>query len=73
MPPSASLRSISRGPRSANVVTNGPGTLYTLLREAFDQLRRERCDLAAAFGDFLLRTLADRLTLTRRLVPTLSG
>lgn len=64
---------ISRVPRSANVVTEGPATLYTLSREAFDQLRRERPDLAAAFGDFLLRTLADRLTLTQRMVTALSG
>lgn len=68
-----SLRLISRVPRSANVVTKGPGTLYMLLRETFDQLRRERPDLAAAFGDFPLRTLADRLTLTQRFVLALSG
>ncbi|MFT3777604.1 MAG: hypothetical protein QM772_04860 [Ottowia sp.] len=64
-----SLRFISRVPRSANVVTKGPGTLS---REAFDQLRRERTDLAAAFGDFLLRTLADRRMLTQRMVSALS-
>jgi len=64
---------ISRAPRSADVVTEGPATLYTLSREAFEQLRRERPDLAAALSDFLLRTLADRLTLTQRMVTALSG
>jgi len=64
---------ISRAPRLADVVTEGPATLYTLSREAFEQLRRERPELAAAFGDFLLRMLADRLTLTQRMVTAMSG
>ena len=60
-------------PRSATVVTQGPATLYTLSRAAFDQLRRERPDLAAAFDDLLLRTLAERLTVTERISAALTG
>jgi SulP family sulfate permease len=64
---------IRRVPRSATVVTEGPATLYTLSRAAFDQLRRERPELAAAFDDFLLRTMADRLTVTERMMSALTG
>jgi SulP family sulfate permease len=64
---------IRRVPRSATVVTEGPATLYTLSRADFDRLRRERPELASAFDDFLLRTLAERLTVTERIVSALSG
>jgi SulP family sulfate permease len=64
---------IRRLPRSATVKTEGPATVYTLSRAAFDQLRRERPDLAAAFEEFLLRSLADRLMVTQRMVSALSG
>lgn len=64
---------IRRVPRSATVVTEGPATLYTLTRPAFVQLRRERPELAAAFDDFLLRTMAERLTVTERMVAALAG
>jgi SulP family sulfate permease len=64
---------ICRVPRSATVVTEGPATVYTLSRAAFEQLRSERPDLAAAFDDFLLRTLAERLTMTERMVSAISG
>lgn len=60
-------------PRSASVVTEGPATVYTLSRAAFDRLRHERPELSAAFDDFLLRTLADRLTMTQRMVSALVG
>lgn len=63
---------IRRVPRSATVVTVGPTTLYTLSRTAFEQLRRERPELAAAFDDFLLRTLAERLTVTEQTLSALS-
>jgi SulP family sulfate permease len=64
---------IRRVPRSATVVTEGAATVYTLSRVAFDQMRRERPELAASFDDFLLRTLAERLTMTERMVSALSG
>lgn len=64
---------IRRVPRSATVATEGPATVYTLSREAFERLRRERPDLASAFDDFLLRTLAERLIVTERMVSALGG
>jgi SulP family sulfate permease len=64
---------IRRVPRSATVVTEGPATLYTLSRAAFDQLRRERPELASAFDDLLLRTMAERLTITERIAAALTG
>jgi sulfate permease, SulP family len=64
---------IRRLPRSATVTTEGPATVYTLSRTAFEQLRRERPDLAAAFEEYLLRSLADRLMVTQRMVSALSG
>lgn len=64
---------IRRMPRSATVVAQDPVTLYTLSRAAFDRLRRERPELAAAFDDFLLRTLAERLTVTERMASVLAG
>jgi SulP family sulfate permease len=64
---------IRRVPRSATVVTEGPATLYTLSRAAFEQLRRERPELASAFDDLLLRTMAERLTVTERIAAALTG
>jgi SulP family sulfate permease len=64
---------ISRAPRSATVVSDGPATVYTLSRDSFERLRRERPEVAAAFDDFLLRTLAARLGMTERMMSALSG
>ena len=61
-----------RTPRSATVSSEGPAVLYTLSRAAFERMQRERPDLANAFDEFLLRTLADRLVLTERMVAALS-
>jgi SulP family sulfate permease len=58
-------------PRSADVACEGPTRLYTLTREAYDRLQRERPDLALAFATFVLRTLADRLGLLGRTVDAL--
>jgi SulP family sulfate permease len=61
-----------RAPRSANVSTQGPATVYTLSREGFERMRREQPGLANAFEDFILRVLADRITLSERAVAALS-
>lgn len=64
---------ISRAPRSATVVSDGPATVYTLSRASFERLRRECPAVAAAFDDFLLRTLVARLGMTERMMSALSG
>ncbi|MDE2567039.1 MAG: SLC26A/SulP transporter family protein [Burkholderiales bacterium] len=57
--------------RSATVRAEGPATVLTLTRGRFEALRRERPDLAAAFYEFLLRTLADRIRVSERLMLAL--
>lgn len=64
---------IRRLPRFATVATEGPATVYTLSRAAFERLRRERPELATAFVEFLLRSLAERLTVTQRTVSAMRG
>lgn len=59
-------------PRSATVSAEGPATRFTLTRAACQRMRRERPDLAIAFDDFLLRTLADRINMSERMVAALS-
>jgi SulP family sulfate permease len=61
-----------QGVRSASISTDGPATLYTLKREAFERMRQERPGLALAFDDFIIRTLADRLEFANRTVDALS-
>jgi sulfate permease, SulP family len=61
-----------RGARSATVSSDGPATFFTLGRDNFERMRRERPDLASAFDDFLLRVLAERITLSERTVLALS-
>lgn len=58
----------SHAARSATVTSEGPATLWTLTRDSFDRLRRERPDVASAFYEFLLRTLSDRIRLTEKMV-----
>jgi SulP family sulfate permease len=60
-----------RAPRSATVSSDGQATFYTLTRPAFERMRRDRPDLACAFDEFLLRVLADRITLSERMVIAL--
>jgi sulfate permease, SulP family len=55
-----------RSVRSATVSSDGPAVLFTLTRQAMERMRRERPDLASAFDDFIVRTLADRLDATNR-------
>ena len=60
-----------RAARSATVSSDGPALLYTLTRENFERMLSERPDLAAAFYECLLRTLADRIGLSERMVTSL--
>ena len=57
--------------RSATVSSDGPALLYTLTRENFERMLSERPDLAGAFYECLLRTLADRIGLSERMVTSL--
>jgi SulP family sulfate permease len=59
-------------PRSATVSAEGPAVRFTLTRAAYERMRREQPDLAIAFDDFLLRTLADRMNMSERMVAALS-
>ncbi|NWG25245.1 MAG: SLC26A/SulP transporter family protein [Pseudorhodoplanes sp.] len=61
-----------RTPRSATVSADAPATLYTLTRDNFERMRRERPDLASAFDDFIIRTLAERVEFANRGVAALS-
>jgi len=61
-----------RAARSATVSSDGPATFFTLERDNFERMRRERPDLASAFDDFLLRVLAERIIVSERTVLALS-
>jgi SulP family sulfate permease len=54
--------------RSATVSAEGASTLWTLTRPSFERMRQERPDLAGAFHEFLLRTLADRIVLSEKML-----
>jgi SulP family sulfate permease len=58
--------------RSATVSADGPVTLFSLTRGNFERMRRERPELAVAFEEFIIRTLADRLEFANQTVTTLS-
>jgi SulP family sulfate permease len=57
--------------RSATVSSEGPATRFTLTRANYERMHRERPDLAVAFADFLLRTLADRINMSERMAAAL--
>ncbi len=57
--------------RSATVRAEGPATVLTLTRERFQRLRHERPDTAAAFYEFLLRTLSERIRLSEQMALAL--
>ena len=61
-----------RAVRSATVSSEGPATVFTLTRDNFQRMRRERPDLASAFVDFIIRTLSDRVDFANRAVAALS-
>jgi SulP family sulfate permease len=60
-----------RVPRSATVSSEGPATRFTLTRANYERMHGERPDLAVAFADFLLRTLADRINMSERMAVAL--
>jgi SulP family sulfate permease len=61
-----------RSIRAATVSSDGPAILFTLTRPNFERMRRERPDLAAAFDDFVLRALADRVDFANHAIAALS-
>ena len=61
-----------RAARAANVLSDGPATLFTLSRDSFERMRRERPELASTFYEFIVRTLADRIDLANRTVIALT-
>lgn len=64
---------VRRSTRSATVSSDGAATIFTLSRSSFERMRREQPALALAFGDFLLRVMADRIEATERLASALRG
>jgi SulP family sulfate permease len=58
--------------RSATVSSEGRATRFTLTRDRYECMRRERPDLALAFDVFLLRTLADRINVSERMAAALA-
>jgi SulP family sulfate permease len=59
-------------PRRATVSVEGETLVYTLTREAYDRLNRDDPALAAAFLEFIVRALADRLEFANRGIAALS-
>jgi SulP family sulfate permease len=59
--------------RSAHVCADGPATVWTLTRPAFERLRHERPEVAAAFCEFLVRTLSERIRLSESTARALLG
>ena len=58
--------------RTATVASAGPSTLWTLTRAEFARMQRERPEVANAFYEFLVRTLADRIVLSEKLLMAVS-
>lgn len=58
--------------RRATVSSEGPATIFSLTRSNLERMRRERPDLAHAFDDFIMRTLADRMEAANRAVTALA-
>jgi len=59
-------------PRAARVAAEGPASVYTLTREAFERLKAEDEALARAFLEFIVRTLSDRLAFANQGISALS-
>jgi sulfate permease, SulP family len=55
-----------QGVRSASVSSDGPTILFSLTRANFNRMRREHPDLASAFTEFIIRSLADRVESANR-------
>jgi sulfate permease, SulP family len=62
-----------RSVRSANVLTDGAATIYTLTRDEFTRMQRERPDLSNAFYHFIICVLADRIEFSNREIAALSA
>jgi CRP-like cAMP-binding protein len=58
--------------RAATVSAEGPATIFTLTRASMERMRQERPDLAHAFDDFIMRTLADRIEAANRAAAALA-
>ncbi len=59
--------------RSATVSTDGAATIFSLTRENFERMQRERPDIASAFHNFIICVLADRIEFSNREVAALSA
>jgi SulP family sulfate permease len=57
---------------AATLSTQGPATLFMLTRGSFQRMQQGRPDLATAFGDFIMRILADRIDFANREIAALS-
>lgn len=60
-----------RAVRSATVSSDGPAKLFTLSRANFERMRKERPDLACAYDDFIVSTMADRVDTANRSLTAL--
>lgn len=52
--------------RSASVLVDGPTTVHTLTRAAFERMQRDHPELALAFNEYIIRTLTQRLVFANR-------
>jgi hypothetical protein len=60
-----------RSTRSASVSSDGAAVLFAMTRANLERMRHERPDLAAAFIDFIVHVIADRLDATNREIAAL--
>jgi sulfate permease, SulP family len=60
-------------PRTASVVAAEPSVLYRLTREAVDRMQLEDPAVAAAFGDFITRLLANRVVTANQTIAQLTS
>lgn len=60
------------GPRTATVVAETETVIYTLTRDAYARMLAEDPETGAAFLDFIIRTLADRLEFANKGIAALS-
>jgi SulP family sulfate permease len=58
--------------RTATVTTDGPSIVYRLSTEALERMREEHPELAAAFHEFLIKLLAERLVHSNRALQALT-
>jgi SulP family sulfate permease len=62
----------TRGPHRTSAVAEEPSTLFRLSADGLDHLRREAPPTATVFQDFIIRLLADRLTLAYQEIDVFS-